>query len=407
MNRTRQDTSVDHSRDLRGLAWLSAPTGVVVVSGWALQVLALHVLGDEGYATFIFSLGVGGVSAVIGSAIQPVSASLALAGRPPLRVKSGPTTAAAIGAFTVVGTLATGPSTGWLVAFAAMSQLPLNIVLGAVSGELQARRAYRVLSLGLLIWTIGRIACAVALDVALDSELALLLCLPMALLLQLSYLELHRRRSSQSLQAGGLNSFPLQLLMTWGVVAWLLYGDGVLARIVLSPASAANYGVALTLGRQAMYIAAPAATVLLPVTVDADARTRKRIFFLMLLATAGVLVLASVSLMIRPDLVVHVLLVRLPGSPAAIRIYALSGSFGFGSLLAASFLTGTTQRMNLPGLACVAAVSLLSALTLVHSSLSLAALQAVTAAAMFGILVRDSRKSVSSVGRRAVVAVPG
>lgn len=380
---------MNRNRDLSGLMWLLGSSAVTIVCGWTLQVMAVHQLDAAGYSSFIFALAIGSIAAILASALQPVVAATRMKdeystfGAPPL--------VAVMVALPIVVMLLTAPSVGSTVAGLAGVQLPIHLAIGVFAGRLQARRAYRTLSLAAVLWTIGRILFVLVGGIFISEETAFLVSLPAALVLQLALLVFaDRPREPRHVSTAVQTAIPWGLLLTWCVIAWIVYGDGIMARVVLKPSQAADYGIALTLGRQAMYIAAPLATVILPAVLSSGPAARRRLFLATVAATGIIFLASGVTLALLPDLTVKVLLLDPAyGSLTAVRLYALIGTASFSTLLSASFLTGAGERMGSTTLVAVAVLAVGSMMLFVDSPASLGVVQCVAVSAAALLLLRQ------------------
>ena len=378
----------DGGKDLAGLLWLLGSTACTIACGWTLQVLAIHRLGDLEYSSFVFALAIGSIAAILGGAIQPVVAASAMKGEGSWLSASAAPLAGAIAALTGALILVTAPAVGFAIAILSIVQLPIHLAVGVVSGWLQARRAYRALSIAALCWTGARILLALGAPLFLSSAVAFLLALPAALAVQFACLAIaHHQAGSLRESRQAPVAVPWGMLLAWCAIGWIVYGDGVMARLVLGPSAAADYALALTLGRQAIYVATPVATVILPIAATSGLAGRRRLF----LATIGAMGCMFGGLWLAlgtfpGETVKLVLLNPSYESLTAVRLYALIGTVSFGALLLASLLTGSGAGIRAAPLAAIAVLSTATMAWLTDSPGSMAVVQLMAVAAA-GVLI--------------------
>jgi hypothetical protein len=192
---------------------------------------------------------------------------------------------------------------------------------------------------------------------------------------------------------------PWGLLLGWLALAWIIYGDGIAARLVLSSRQAADYGIAITLGRQAPYLAAPFATVILPTVLDADSRERRRILWLSLVGTAVVLVAATMALTLATDTTVRLLLLHPTyESLEAVKLYSVIGAGAFGSLLFAAVLTGLGSSLMVRYLVIVAVVDTVALAVFAGSPLRLAIVEAASVLTAGVVLAWHASVTITRAG---------
>ena len=361
----------------KGTIWLAAGIATTFIFGLALQVLGLHRLSANDYATFVFALGIGNVANAIAAAIQPVIAARSATGDPtflpaPPRVLAG---GVAILMLLAMATL--GRSVGTLTALAVISQIPLHGLVAVGHGRLQARRAFARLATGLGTWSIARILIVAVMMMSGSAPVsAFVFALPAALMVEVALLTglgaYHGVRWQRALDS----SRVLSHYALWALFAWIVNADAIYARLFLSAADAGKYAIAITLGRQPIYAVAPLAMVLLPVTLGAqpvDQRHRLYAILLvcLLLATGTLVVLG-----IQPQFVVALLTGNVGRSDdALIRGYAVTGSLIAAATLLLTFTFALDRAPRLSGLCITAIIAALAIAALVHGPRQLLTVQ--------------------------------
>ena len=252
--------------------WLALGIGSTFLLGLVLQLLALRTLSGGGYATFVLALGVGNVANALAVVVQPVVAARTAGGDSSLLPVRPTAALAAAATLTLGGAAALSTVTEPVIALFIVLQIPVHAAVGIGLGRLQARRAFGLIAASLGFWAAARVLIALAAMAGPPAATsALVFALPGAQLAQLAllwwlgaYREVRWARAADG-------SELLRRYALWAVFAWLLNADALYGHARLGPEVADSYAVALTLGRQALYAAAPLAIVLLPVTQAAPA----------------------------------------------------------------------------------------------------------------------------------------
>lgn len=361
----------------KGTIWLAIGIATTFVFGLALQVLGLHRLGSDEYATFVFALGLGNVANAIAAAIQPVIATRSATGDPTFLPAPPRVLAAGVAMLMLLAVGTLGRSVGALIALAAVSQIPLHALVAVGHGRLQARRAFARLATGLGIWSVARILIvAVMMMSGSAPEAAFVIALPAALLTELALLiglgAYRGVRWHAAADSGRLFSH----YALWALFAWIVNADAVYARLFLSAADAGKYAIAVTLGRQPIYAVAPLAIVLLPVTLNDDAVGQRRRLYAILMTSLLLLVGTWAVLGIRPQMLVD-LLAGTSGraDSVLIRGYALLGSLIAAATLLLTFVFALRHAPRTRALAGMAIVYLCVAAAFVHDPRQLLSFQ--------------------------------
>lgn len=266
------------------------------------------------------------------------------------------------------------------VALFAALQLPLHVYAGVGFGALQARRAFGWMACSLVLW--GGARCLVvllAVGGGADDALLFVVALPSAVAIKIGILALGGGYRSLNWAPASDGRGLLRRYTVWGLFSWLMNADALFAQAVLSTTGADAYAVALTLGRQPIYAAAPLATVLLPVAIGADALTQRHRLHAVLFVSTLLAAAAAVALAIAPDLVVRILSGDArDGAANLIRGYVFVGSAAAAATL---LLTLAFALDGLPDLRLLTALSVLGvacAALFVRDPAQLLVLQAAT-----------------------------
>jgi O-antigen/teichoic acid export membrane protein len=372
----------------RGTLWLGLGVGSTFALGLLLQVLALRALSDGDYATFVLALGIGNIANAIAVTVQPMIAASVAKGEPVALPAQPWLLAGAAGGVVFGGAMLLGGTVGWVVAVLAMLQIPLHAAVGAGLGGLQGSRRFGALASALLLWTLARVLVAVAVFVTLDAPaLGFVLALPAALALELLLLLRVGALRGAALTQPRIDLAALRPYAVWALLAWLLNADAVYGHARLPAVEADAYAVALTLGRQTIYLAVPLATVLLPVTLAGARDGQRGRLYAILLVTALLLVAGGIVLGVRPELIVRVLSGGTKDvGVGLVRGYVVVGALAAGATLLLTFLFGLVRlpRLRWWGLLAVASAS--AAMLWASTAEELLLVQLVAVGALFAAL---------------------
>lgn len=322
-----------------GVLWLALGVGTTFVLGLALQLLGLRTLGNGGYATFVFALGVGNIANAVAGAIQPVVAARAATERPAFLPVSW--RVLAIGGLlgTVAAAAALSPGVGPVIALLVVAQVPLHATVAVGLGRLQAQRRFMQMAACLALWSVARFVVAVmAVVVVHGGAGAFVAALPFALLVEAIVLWLIGAYRCCETRPAADGTSLLVGYGLWALFAWLLNADAVYAPRVLAPSDADAYATAFTLGRQPIYAVAPLTMVLLPVALHPERGEQRSRLFAIFGVTIALLIGTTLLFGARPELVLR-LLTGDPAStsPLLLRGYAIIGPVAAGATLLMTF----------------------------------------------------------------------
>jgi O-antigen/teichoic acid export membrane protein len=381
----------------RGAAWLAVGIGATFALGLALQLIGLRVLDAGDYATFVLGLSVGNVASAIAAAIQPVVAvrSSEAGGGAFLPAALGPTLLVTLAA-AIVGTTLLIPGIGAMLALLVVSQVPIHAALGIGTGRLQARRAFGAIAVSLVLLSVVRIGVVApsSLDGGSTARI-FVVALPIALLGAIAVIALRGGFRALPLRPARDGRILLGQYLLWALAAWLINGDAVFGRLLLSAERAGDYALAFTLGRQPIYAVAPLTMVLLPVTL-AGHPAEQRGRFRAILAISALLAAGTIAVLTpAPEALVELLTGEsTTGDPALIRGYALVGSLAAAATLLLTFAFALGHPPKLRWLALLTAGGGIAALVLADSSGELLTIQGVIVLALTVICYRAARAGV-------------
>ena len=376
--------------------------GAVFVLGLALQLLALRTLDPNAYGTFVLSLGVATIAATVASSVQPLVALRVISNESaylPLRpTKLLPV----VSSVTLVLWFVLSDSIGAVPAAFVAIQVPMHLTVGFAGGIVQGRRSFGPLGFAMASWSAARLGSATLLLLLGVSELqAFLAALDIALLVQAGLL-LQRISWTRACWTGP-NSIRSVFSESSGWLAggWLIFGDAIMCRLLLSAVPAARYGLALTLGRQAVFAAGPFSSVLL--TVAHDEPDRQSRMALVAAISVGLSVCLALGVGAFPSAAVRLLTgsERL-ADPWLIRGYVVLGGLGAaGSLLMA--WAGGSGRMPSRVLCIIALIGLIALSVFGRSPGSLLVLQGLTLVVLVAVTAKSClSKPTDSVPKTSV-----
>lgn len=391
-----------------GVVWLSLSVAITFALGFVLQLLGLRLLSDGDYATFVLALGIGNVAAAIAAALQPVIAARSASDGGRFLPLAAPHALAGIALACAVAAVALTPTVGPLIALLVVAQIPLHALVGVGIGRLQAGRSFRRMAVSSALWSLARLL-VVLLMVAgrSDGPLTFVLALPVALAVEVALLWALGAYRGVHWEAAARGNQLLQTYLMWGLFAWLLNADAVYSRVLLAPDDAQSYAVALTLGRQPLYLVAPLAMVLLPVTLARRGGDQRRRMFAILMTAAILLAGTWLVLGVRPEILVGLLTGNEQHADVAlIRGYALVGPLTAAATLELTFTFALGRRLPLGGLVLLAVGSGAVAFMFVTTPLQLLAVQgAVVAVLAVGLAVIGFKASAGTERAQMPVAV--
>ncbi|MEZ4503920.1 MAG: hypothetical protein R3C39_14955 [Dehalococcoidia bacterium] len=351
-------------RHWTGTLLLIAATGGVFASGLVLQLLAIRWLDGAEYARFVLAIGLGNAAGMVAAIVSPVVAEQAANGRArPLPASPRVVALWGIGAGGVLVALL-GFSTDPGLAALAVLQVPLVFAIAVGTGGLQGEIRVSATALSTTVWAATRLGIAVGLALAIvRDDRMFVLGLVLALACQVATLRalgaFRRIEWVPNVDVRGL----LRQYATWLTFGWIVNADVIVAPLLLPDGAAGDYALALTLGRQAIYLVAPVAFVLLPISWSRPPWQQRSLLLGVCALGAAVTVAMVLVLTPAPGAVVELLR---PDEPLAdsmlVRLYALIGGVGaFATLL---FVLGAGTR-SMPSLRALFAFGLTLGVALV------------------------------------------
>lgn len=316
---------------------LIGATATAFASGLAVQVLAIRWLDPAAYARFVFAIGLGNAAGMIGSIVTPVVALRAAAGIARPLPGSPATTLLASGVMFGMLALVLGAAIGWGLAAIALGQVPLVLVVAVGAGGLQAETRFQAMAVAAMAWAGSRLLLVGVLGWFIArADWLFALALVLALLVYAGLLALAGAFRRVEVGRATDSRALLRQYVLWLLFGWVLNADAILGPIVLSGQAAGDFALALTLGRQAVYLAAPIAFVTMPL-VNAAPAAGQRARLNALVAVAALIAAGSAIVLVPvPNLVAN--LVR-PGQPVedAALARAFAGVGGLGALVTLLF----------------------------------------------------------------------